>query len=682
MTSSQPKSGPQNTQLDLLWLAWPRRNGNRECGAGAGQPASIFCCAEPASSRRFVTNLERTTRLAAENNVRIAFQPAGRALHVPKGTLITAAANQAGVALEQVCGGRGTCGKCRVRLLAGELSPVTNTEQRHLTADDLAGGYRLACQAAALGDCTVEVAWASADAAVSILVEGLQESLAIDPPVRKLALQVPPASLSDQVADYDALLRQLPALQDGRSWQPTVGAVRELPDALRAAGGLLTVVCCGDRVLAVEPEDTSEAVYGLACDIGTTTVVAYLLDLLHGKRVAVASTLNPQTRFGDDVVSRIDVAQKDVAGLEGLRAAIVKAINELLEQTAQEAGIRREQVYAVSVVGNTCMHHLFLGLSPVALGRSPYVPVISGSLQLDAAAVGLCAHPSAQLFVLPNIAGFVGADTVGVLLATRLLQRDGIRLGIDIGTNGEMVLGSRERMLSCSTAAGPAFEGAQLAHGMRAADGAIDRVDVGDDGDLQVHTIGRGKARGVCGSGAVDAIAALRKLGVMDATGRLLSADEVRSQGLERMAERLVAHPQGSAVVLVPKGQTAIGGPIVLTQRDIRQIQLAKGAIRAGVEIMMKELAAKPEDVVEVCLAGAFGNYIRPESALTIGLFPRFPRAPITPVGNAAGAGAQMVLLNRRAWEEAAEIRAQVDYIELSLRQDFQHVFMEAMLFD
>jgi len=598
---------------------------------------------------------------------------------MPAGTLVSAAANQLGVAIEQICGGKGTCGKCKVKVCSGKASPITEAEQRHLSEQELAAGYRLACQAALLGDTSVEVGWASATAGVSILVEGLLEPVAVDPPVQKAAVRVPPASLADQVADYEALQRILPAAPDEPP-RATVHALRLLPRALRSAGGLVTVVRSGGLLLSAEAGDTRNSLYGFACDIGTTTVVGYLLDLATGRRVAVASTLNPQTRFGDDVVSRIEVAQRDAAGLEALRAAIVEAINDLIGQTVGEAGIEREQVYALSIVGNTCMHHLFLGLSPAALGHSPYVPVIAGPLQLNAAEAGLTAHPAAQLFVLPNIAGFVGADTVGVLLATRLLHKEGTRLAIDIGTNGEMILGSRTRMLACSTAAGPAFEGAQLAHGMRAADGAIDHVDIDGDNGVTIHSIGQGKLRGICGSGAVDVIAALRRLELVDATGRLLGRDEVGAGAGKGLADRLVPHPHGGAFVLAPPEQTAIGGPIVMTQRDIRQIQLAKGAIRAGIEILMKELAVEREQVVEVCLAGAFGNYIRPASALAIGLIPCFPRAPITPVGNAAGAGAQLALLSRQMWREAAEVTAQVEYIELSLRRDFQQIFMDAML--
>ncbi len=618
--------------------------------------------------------------LSTANEVRIIFRPAGRSARVPKGTPVSVAANQLGVPIEQVCGGKGTCGKCKVKLLSGRLGPVSEAERRHLSEQELASGIRLACQATVLEDSAIEVGWASATAGISILVEGLLEPVPLDPLVSKATVTVPAATLEDQVGDFEALLRALPQAPGARA-EPSLEALRLLPDALRAEGGVVSVVRADGCVLSVEPGDTRQALFGFAVDIGTTTVVGYLLDLNTGRRLAVASTLNPQTRFGDDVVSRIDVAQRDAAGLEALHGVIVQAINDLLGQTVRAAGIAREQVYAFAIVGNTCMHHLFLGLSPATLGRAPYVPTIASPLDLEAASVGLHAHPAARLFVLPNIAGFVGADTVGVLLATRLLHKEGVRLAIDIGTNGEMALGSPERLLACSTAAGPAFEGAQLTHGMRAADGAIDHVDV-VDGSVAIHSLGRGKVRGICGSGAVDAIAALRQLGIVDVTGRLLSREEVAASPAAALAGRLIRHAQGGAFVLAPPEDTAIEGPVVLTQRDVRQIQLAKGAIRAGIEILVKELGVAPEEVVEVCLAGAFGNYIRPESALAIGLIPRFPRAPITPVGNAAGAGAQMALLSAQAWQEAADLRTRVEYIELSQRQDFQQVFMEAMMME
>ncbi|MGQ9681551.1 MAG: ASKHA domain-containing protein [Anaerolineae bacterium] len=616
--------------------------------------------------------------MASIPDVRVVFRPAGRAVRVPRGTLLNAAANQVGVAVEQVCGGRGTCGKCKVRVLKGDVTPAGEGERRHLSPAELAQGIRLACQTEVLSDAEVEISWASATAGISILVEGQRETLTIDPVVTKTAVRVPEANLADQVADHEALQRVL-VPPEGETSRPTLQALKEMPEAVRAQGGLLTAVRAGGLLLAVEPGDTTQTLYGFACDIGTTTVVGYLLDLVTGERLGVASTLNPQTRFGDDVVSRIDVASRDAAGLEALRAAIVQAIDELIGQVASQAGIARERIYALSFVGNTCMHHLFLGLSPASLGRSPYVPVVASPLQVDAEELGLHAHPSAQAYVLPNIAGFVGADTVGVLLATRLLHKDGIRLAIDIGTNGEMALGSSERMLVCSTAAGPAFEGAQLTFGMRAADGAIDHVAFAGD-DISIQALGYGKLRGICGSGAVDVVATLRQLGIIDPSGRFVSREEVAARHGERLAARIVNHGTGAAFLLAPGELTANGQPIVFTQRDIRQLQLGKGAIRAGVEMLMQGLGVAPEQVTEVCLAGAFGNYIAPESALEIGLLPRFPNAPITPVGNAAGTGAQMALLSRAAWREAAEIRTRVEYIELSLHPDFQQIFMDSMM--
>lgn len=610
------------------------------------------------------------------SEVRVFFRPAGRSVQVAEGVTIASAANQAGVALEQVCGGKGTCGKCKVRLLSGSLGPLSDAERRLLSPDEVAAGMRLACQAAVREDCAVEVAWAAVAGSVSILVDGVAEPVPLDPPVRKDVVRLPTPTLQEPVAAYSALRLALPGAE---GLAPGIEALRALPAALQAGGGLVTAVRWGNRLLAVEPGDSGRALLGFACDIGTTTVVGYLLDLHTGERLAVASTLNPQTRFGDDVVSRVEMAQRDEGGREALRAAIVAAIDELIGQAAAQAGLAREEVYALAVVGNTAMHHLFLGLNPASLGHSPYVPVVADPLELSAQEVGLHAHPAARLLVLPNIAGYVGADTVGVLLATRLLESDQVRLAVDIGTNGEMALGSRARILACSTAAGPAFEGAQLSHGMRAADGAIDHLDLRGD-ELVVHSIGRGKLRGICGSGAVDAIAVLRHLEIIDATGRLLAPDEVASRAGRRLAHRLVPHAQGGAFVLAPAEETATGAPVLLTQRDIRQIQLAKGAIRAGIEILMKELGVAPDQVEGVALAGAFGNYIRPESALAIGLLPRFPKAEVSPVGNAAGAGAQMALLSRQAWRDAAAIAARVEYVELSLRQDFAQVFMEAML--
>ena len=328
------------------------------------------------------------------------------------------------------------------------------------------------------------------------------------------------------------------------------------------------------------------------------------------------------------------------------------------------------------------MHHLFLGISPAALARSPYVPAVTEALCVTGKDLGLTIYPDGHVWVLPNIAGWVGADTVGVILATGLHEHEGVALAIDIGTNGEMALGSRERLITCSTAAGPAFEGAHLSCGMRAADGAIDAVsiDAVGDGDVHWHAIGNSPPRGICGSGLVDLVAEMLGSGVIDATGMMQDAETLRSNGTEKLAARLRQDRQ-KEFVLVDASDGAGGRELVVTQRDVRELQLAKGAIRAGIQILMKELGIGPEDVTRVYLAGAFGNYIKPSSALTIGLIPQFPNAEIVPVGNAAGSGARMALLSSAARDEASLILRRVEYLELSGRPDFQDEFADAMIF-
>ncbi|HHX43075.1 MAG TPA: ATP-binding protein, partial [Chloroflexi bacterium] len=418
---------------------------------------------------------------------------------------------------------------------------------------------------------------------------------------------------------------------------------------------------------------------GIAFDIGTTTVVGYLADLDTGEQLAVASLLNPQTRYGADVVSRIDYAGRDAEALATLQREIAGALSAIMATTTAQVGAATDDIVAVTVVGNTTMQHLFLGVSPTALAQSPYIPAVTGAVCLSAEALGLAAYPDAPVWALPSIAGWVGADTVAVLLASGAHRQDELALVIDIGTNGEMAMGSRGRMVSCSTAAGPAFEGAHLSCGMRAADGAIDSVRI--DGAVEWHTIGESAPRGVCGSGLVDLVAAMLRSGLIDATGMMQPREALVAMGQAALAERITQSGRQRAFTLATVEEGAGGRPVVVSQRDVRELQLAKGAIRAGIEILMQELGITADDVRVIYLAGAFGNYIRPESALAIGLMPRCPQARIVPVGNAAGSGARMALLSREALAEAARLAEQVEYLELSGRPDFQDRFAEAMVF-
>ncbi len=609
--------------------------------------------------------------------MRVRFEPFGVTVETVAGQTLLQAAAAAGVEIESVCGGRGTCAKCKVIVTRG-VTPPTALEERGLTADERTAGYRLACQARLEADTEVVVPEETHRARVSILSEGIATAWPLDPWVRRETLRVPPATLADQLPDWENLCRHWAGV-DGGAPRPTLHALRALPAALRGAGGELTLVQVDDRLVDVAAGGSGGRLAGIAFDIGTTTVVGYLLDLGSGETLAVASRLNPQTRYGDDVVSRIDFSAREPDGLAVLQREIVAAMNEIIAEACASAGLALPDVLVATVVGNTTMHHLLLGLSPVALAQAPYVPATRAALTLPAHELGLAIHPEGRVSVLPNIAGWVGADTVGVILATDLHRHDELALAIDIGTNGEMALGSRGRLLACSTAAGPAFEGAHLSCGMRAADGAIDWVEM--DGDVDWRTIGGAAPRGVCGSGLVDLVAAMLRHGVIEASGMMRTADELAAFGEERLAARVIRGERGREFVLVSPQEGAGGRAVRVTQRDVRELQLAKGAIRAGIEIMMKELGVGPGDVRRVYLAGAFGNYIRPASALAIGLMPAFPNAEVVPVGNAAGSGARLALLSRTAREEATRILDHVEYLELSGRPDFQDEFVEAMLF-
>jgi len=582
---------------------------------------------------------------------------------------------RAGVEIESVCGGRGTCAKCRVIATRG-LGPVTDLERRGLSAAELANGYRLACQALIEDDAEIVVPEESRRSRVSILAEGVAGGLALDPWVRRHLLYVPPTTIEEQLCDLDSLRRAW--APQGSSFQPTLHALRQLPFALRQGEGHVALITVDDLLVQVLPGRGPERLVGIAFDIGTTTVVGYLMDLETGQQLAVASQLNPQTRYGDDVVSRIAFSAEE-GGLEALQSAIVGCLSHLIAETTSQVGLTPRDVLAATVVGNTTMQHLLLGVSPAALAQAPYVSVVEDALALRAEELGLDMAPEARVWVLPNIAGWVGADTVGVLLATRLYAQEEIGLAIDIGTNGEMALGSRKRLVACSTAAGPAFEGAHLSCGMRAADGAIDRVRIAQD--VSWHAIGDVPPRGICGSGLVDVVAEMLRARILAPTGVIQNGEALDGDGAQALRSRLRQNGRQKEFVVASSDEGAGGRAITITQRDVRELQLAKGAIRAGIEILLKELGIGREAVKKVYLAGAFGNYIRPESALTIGLIPHFPQAEIIPVGNAAGAGAKMALLSRRERERASEVARRTEYLELSGRPDFQEVFAEALLF-
>lgn len=593
--------------------------------------------------------------------VRVVFQPGHREARVSPGQSVLAAAVEAHALIDAPCAGRRACGKCKVRAFGG-LSPLTIEERDLLTPVEIEQGWRLACKATIESETRImaprrpmKAVW-SAPARVHP-----------DPAVRKVCTTVPNRSSAAEASMTDRALRAA-GLADLR-WE--VPLLRQLACTLTQGTGTVTFTVADGQALDLEPGDTSTECYGVAFDIGTTTVVGSLMDLTKGEEVAVAAAANEQSSFGADVIARISLALSDPSGLDKLQRAVLGVLNRLLSEMVDKSGVSRNHIYEATVVGNTCMHHLALGLLPASLGVVPFDAVIVGPVSIDASALGLAIHPKGRVYFLPNVRSFVGSDTVAVALALNLHRRPGPLLAVDIGTNAEVVVGWHGRLKVASTAAGPAFEGAQISCGMRATSGAIEQVRITAEGDVLLQAIGKGRPTGICGSGLIDALAELRGASLIDPSGRLVTPQA--GQPGYHLLKRLTEY----------KGERAfrLASGIYLTQGDIRQLQLAKAATRAGIEILMKHLAVTEQDVRWAFLAGAFGTYCRPESVLAIGLLPSLPRGKVVAVGNAASAGAKMALLNQRARRWAGMIARRLEHVSLSQEPDFQDKFIAAIAF-
>jgi len=604
----------------------------------------------------------------------VTFEPEGRTVDVPAGRTLLEAAQAAGILLEAPCGGRGTCGGCRVEVPENPPDP-SEACRRILSGEEIRRNLRLACQVRVGRDMRIVIPDETRRRDQKILTEGAAFDVPLNPNVRKRAVRVPEPSVTDQRADADRLLDALTeAGLDGLTVPAPM--LRELPRRLRSLDFRPAVAVVGSEVVHLDRPTAADACYGLALDVGTTTLVGYLVNLATGEVAATASRANPQAAYGDDVIARIEYCGRERRGARILQTLLVDALNEIVAETCRLAHIKPSVLYEATAVGNTAMNHLLLRLPVEAIARAPFVAASASAHSVPARAVGLKIHKRGRLYTAPLVAGFVGADTVGVILATGMHASRGLRLAIDIGTNGEIVLGTRERLLACSTAAGPALEGARIRYGMRAAAGAIDRVDI-HSGHVAVGTIGDASPVGLCGTGLVDAVAALVAAGVVEASGRMRSAEDLSDSSV--LAQRI--RPSDGEIAFCLAEQSEQGHCVLLTQRDVREVQLAKGAIAAGIQVLLAEYGAAIEDVEEVFLAGAFGNYIRPQRARAIGLLPDVPLEKVTCVGNAAGAGARMLLVNKNLRHVAADVARGVEHVELSRCPDFQSRFAEAMLF-
>jgi uncharacterized 2Fe-2S/4Fe-4S cluster protein (DUF4445 family) len=611
--------------------------------------------------------------------VALTVLPEARALDVEAGITILAAAHAAGIDITATCGGRGRCTSCRVKFVAGAPPPPTVMDELQLGDALVRDGYRLSCQCRVTEPVSVVLAPPLDERSFQILpAQGTAAALdrvTIDAGIRKDVVQVAlPKEEHHQTSDLEELLRAT-----GRRVEdvPT-DVLRGLPQALREHGGEVTVTSWGRRVLGVEAGDTAAMRFGIAVDIGTTSVVSSLMELESGEQLAAVSSLNPQAVFGADLMSRIAFAQFNPSNLRKLQTRIIGLLNQHIEQLCADSGVLSKWIYKVVVVGNTCMHHILLGIDPSHVGLAPYAPVMRHPLELSARELFLKVNGEARVCLLPIVAGFVGADTIGVALATRIGDTPELRVAVDIGTNGEVLLGSRDRLWACSAPAGPALEGAQLRCGMRGAVGAIDRVWL-EGGDLRWHAIGDAAAQGICGSGVIDAVAALLDAGVVDWTG-LIDVDG-RARLPAPLAARVEMRGEERLVVLARPGEGGARGEIVLTQDDIRQVQLCKGAIASGAAMLLRVAGIGHDELAELMLAGGFGNYLSIRSALRIGLIPALPESRIRYVGNAAALGAQLALMSETERARATELAGRIEHVSLAAHPDFQDVFVDCMNF-
>ncbi len=602
---------------------------------------------------------------------RVTFLPQNETTNVAEGTTVWQAANSACVPVESICGGRGTCGKCKVRLL-DRVSPPTQADRNFLEDAELVAGWRLACRTPVGGPVRVEVPRFVGDAAAVFSFRG--QRVPIAPNVHKIVLrlaEVVPAISSPVPSNQERVLTAL--REAGFDARPVLSVLQALPYVLRPSEGAITAVMCGDEWIAVEPGDTTASLFGLALDIGTTTVVASLVNLRSGSIISEAG-LNEQASCGADVITRISYSTQHKDGLRVLQQHIVHSLNRLLEIIIARAGIAREQIYEAVAVGNPTMLHVLLGMDPASIGTHPFRPLMRNAVTVQAAQLGFQLHSEARLSALPHLGGYAGADVIGGLIATELLRSNKLRLYIDVGTNGEVVLGSACGALAAAAPAGPAFEGAEIQCGMRAAAGAIAEVHIA--ADVQLRVIGDLPPAGICGSGLVDAVAELLRCGIIDPSGRLANSGEVRGKLPDALIDRLVEHNSVRAFLL---SSPDLG--VVLTQPDIRALQLAKAAVSAAATVLMRRLGVAPQDIHEVLLAGAFGSFLNPASARAIGLVLWLPLQRIVAVGNAAIAGAQLAMLSQREREAATRIPESVEYVELSGHPEFEQIFAEALPF-
>lgn len=592
----------------------------------------------------------------------INFQPIGlRGKYSSKDTILECA-QRLGIGINNVCGGDGTCGACKVRIVNGSVSKPTSSEVEVFSHRELKDGWRLACQSYLLNDAKVFLPQESMTTQQRLQIEGMEVTTATDPPVKICKVKLKPPALNDLKADTDRLFNAIHAQAHIRVKRIDYKLLQEMSDVLRAKRWDCQVVVRGDEVISID--DPGSPQLGLALDIGTTKIAAYILDLENGKTLASRGMMNPQISFGEDVVSRINRAMKSEEDRAQLQNLVTEAINWLATELCAEIGAEAGDILEVVIVGNTAMHHLILGLPVRQLVLSPFVPAISSAFEIKAREINLNFAPGAYVYFLPNIAGFIGADHTAALLATQPWKTDDTTLLIDVGTNTEISLCRKGRITAVSCASGPAFEGGHIKHGMRAGKGAIEHVRI-ESGKIRYQTIEQALPIGICGSGILDTIAQLYLNRAIDSSGRLNTS----YPGVRKRREQL------EFILVEKQGKRR---EIVITQADIRELQLAKAAIRTGIQVLINTNHCSENDIDRVIIAGAFGSYIDINSAMTIGMLPSLPLKKFSQIGNAAGTGSRLALININERTLAQKTAKKVRYIELAGIKDFTKLFLQA----
>ncbi|MFX0072684.1 MAG: ASKHA domain-containing protein [Candidatus Hermodarchaeota archaeon] len=631
------------------------------------------------------------------SKILIDFEPISRRVYLFNNLNIYEILTEIRIPIQTLCGGMGTCGKCKLLIQKGNefLIKPTKIEEKFLSKEEIKKGWRLACQARinpnnieeleekALPQFRIYLPDELVLEDFKILTSGANREIELYPAVKKLYLEVKKPSLEEPISDFERLLFAIKGTykiySQLNSIHINIALLNKLSKILRENDHKLTITLWNNNaIIDIEPGNTTENNFGVAFDIGTTTLVGYLINLNNGKIYSVASKLNQQTAFGEDVITRLTYVKNNPDGLKKLNSSVIEGLNDIILKMCKKSSIDPSNIYEGTIVGNSVMHHLFLGINPISIGLSPYVPLIQKALNIDSKELNLHINENGTIYTAPLIAGFVGADTMGVALSSNIENEKELTLVIDIGTNGEIIVGNREILATGSCAAGSALEGAHIAHGMRAAAGAIDTIKI-DSGNLEVSytTIKNKDPIGICGSGLIDAVAEMLKSNILTRNGNfnknLIGHKRIRKT--DHKFEFIIAH----------ENETSIRREITISQNDIRQIQMAKAAFYAGSRLILKDLKElyklSDTNIKQIFLAGAFGNYIDKENAKFIGMIPDIPNDKIYQIGNAAGVGAQYCLMNTDMRKKANLLLKKIKYVEISLKKEFQREYAEAMYF-